>query len=111
MINLGDDMPGAIVRDERMEVRIFGADRVFLHVNADHPRRRCDSENIEPSLDVGRRAVLADKVVEVLDRATEQLAIGEAVHNGVLVEGLGEAGNTLNSHYIIYRRNNNYSSD
>ena len=80
-----------------------------LILDGDH-RARCDSENIEPRLDVRRGAVLLDKVIEVLDWATEHLAICEAVHHGVLVEGLGEAGNTLNSHYIIYRRNNNYSS-
>ena len=110
VINLGDDMPGAIVLGERVEVRIVGADRVILHVYANHRRRRCDSENIEPRLTSRRGAFLLDKVIEVFDWATEHLAICEAVHHGVLVEGLGEAGNTLNSHYIIYSRNNNYSS-
>lgn len=50
MINLGDDMPGAIALDERVEVRIVGADRVILHVYAHHRSRRCNSENIEPVL-------------------------------------------------------------
>ena len=90
-------MPGAIELDERVEVRIVGADRVILHVNAHH--RRCGRyrEYVEPGLDVGRTAVLADKVVEVLDRAAEQLAIGEAIHDGVLMEGLGEAGDVANA--------------
>ena len=71
VINLGDDVPGAIVLDERMEVRIVGADRIILHVNTHHRRRRRYRKHVEPRLDVGRSAVLADKVVEVLDSATE----------------------------------------
>ena len=85
-------MPGAIVLDERMEVSIVGADRIILHVNAHHRRRRRYRKHVEPGLNVGRSAVLADKVVEVLDWAAEQLAIGEAIHDGGLVEGLSEAG-------------------
>ncbi len=91
MINLGDDVPSTIELDERVEVRVVGADCVLLHVDAHHRRRRRDREHIEPRLDVRRGAILLDKVVEVLDRAAEQLAIGEAIHDGVLVEGLGEA--------------------
>ena len=97
MIDLGDDVPGAIELDERVEVRVVGADRVLLHVDAHHRRRRRDREHVEPRLDVGRSAVLLDKVVEVLDRAAEQLAIGEAIHHGVLVEGLGEAGDAADA--------------
>ncbi len=38
------------------------------------------------------------KVVEVLDRASEQLTIvGEAVHYGVLMESLGDAGYAANT--------------
>ena len=97
VINLGDDTPGAIEFDERVEIRIVGADRVLLHIYSDHRRRRCDCENIEPRPDIRRGAVLLDKVVEVFDWATEHLAICEAVHHCVLVEGLGEAGNVADS--------------
>jgi hypothetical protein len=97
VIDLGDNVPGAIEFDESVEVRIVGADRVILHVNAHHRRRRRDSENIEPSLDVRSGAVLLDEVVEVLDWTTEHLAICEAVHHGVLVEGLGQIGDAADS--------------
>ncbi len=97
MINLGDDMPGAIKFDERVEVRIVGADYVILHVNADHRSRRRYREHVESSLDVGSGAVLLDKVIEALDRAAEQLAIGEAIHDGVFVEDLGEGGDVADA--------------
>ena len=67
VINLGDDVPGAIEFDERVEICIVSADRVILHVYPDHRSRRCDSENIDSRLDVRRVAVLLDKVIEVLD--------------------------------------------
>ena len=97
MINLRDDVPSAIEFDERVEVRVVGADCILLHVNAHHCRRPRNRENVKPRLDVGRGAVLLDKVVKVIDRAAEQLTIGEAVHYGVLVEGLGEAGDTADA--------------
>lgn len=97
VINLGNDVPGAIELDECVEVRIVGADRVILHIDTHHRRRRRYCEHVEPSLDVRRGAVLLDKVVEVLYRASEQLAIGEAIHDGVLVEGLGEAGDVADA--------------
>jgi hypothetical protein len=97
VINLGDDMPGSIMLDERVEVSIVGADRVILHVNANHRSCRRYPEYVDPSIDVGSGAVLADKVVEVLNRAAEQLAVGEAIHNGVFVEGLGEAGDVADA--------------
>jgi len=71
VINLGDDVPGPIKFDERVEVRVFDVDRVTLDVDAHYRSRRRNSEHIDPSLDVGRGAMLLDKVVEVLDRATE----------------------------------------
>jgi hypothetical protein len=80
VINLGDDVPGAIKLDERVEVRVVGADRVLLHVDAHHRRRRRHREHVDPRLDVWRSAVLLDKFIEVLDRAAEQLAIGEAAN-------------------------------
>ena len=46
VINLGDDLPGAIDFDERVEVRIVGADRVLLHVDAHHRSRRRDREHV-----------------------------------------------------------------
>jgi hypothetical protein len=69
VINLGDDVPGAIKLDERVEVRVVGADRVLLHVDAHHRRRRRHREHVDPRLDVWRSAVLLDKFIEVLDRA------------------------------------------
>ena len=76
--NLGNDVPGAVELDESVEVGVVGADRVFLHVHTHHRRRRRNREHVDPRLDVRRGAVLFDTVVEVLDRAPEQLAIGEA---------------------------------
>ena len=97
VINLGDDVPGAIDFDERVEVRVVGADRVLLHVDAHHRSRRRDRKHVEPRLDVWRGAVLLDKVIEVLDWSTKQLTIGEAVHYGVLVEGLDDAGDAADT--------------
>lgn len=90
-------MPGVIVLDKRMEVSIVGANRVLLHVDANHRRRRRDRKNVKPRLDVGGRAILLYKVVKVLDWAAEQLAISETVHHGVLMEGLGETGDAADT--------------
>jgi hypothetical protein len=93
VINLGDDVPVVIMLDERVEVRVVGADRVSLHIYAHHCRRWGYCEHVDPRLDVWCSAVFLDKVIEVLDRAAEQLVIREAIHYGVLVEGLSKTGN------------------
>jgi hypothetical protein len=54
-------------------------------------------EHVDPRLDVWRSAIFLDKVIEVLDRAAKQLAIHEAIHYGVLVEGLGKIGNAADT--------------
>lgn len=100
MIYLGDDVPGAIYLDERVKVRIVGTNCVILHVDAHNRRRRCYREHVKPSLDVRRGAVLLDKFVEVFDWTAEQFSIGEAIHDGVLVESLGEAGDVANAYTI-----------
>jgi hypothetical protein len=92
MINLGDNVPCAVEFDECVKVRIVCANRVILHIKAHHCRRWRYREYVEPSLDVWRGAVLFDKFVEVLYWAAEQLAIGEAIDDSILVEGLGEVG-------------------
>ena len=60
MINLGYDVPDPIELNERVEVRIVGTDRVILHVNAHHHRRRRYRKHVDPRLDVGSGAVFAD---------------------------------------------------
>ena len=96
VINLGDDVPGAIDFDERVEVRVVGADRVLLHVDAHHRSRRRDSEHVEPRLDVWRGAVLLDKVIEVLDWSTKQLKLVKP-YITAFVEGLDEAGDAADT--------------
>jgi hypothetical protein len=39
VINLGDDVPGAIKLDERVEVRVVAADRVPLNIDTHNCRR------------------------------------------------------------------------
>jgi hypothetical protein len=48
-------------------------------------------------IDVRRGAVVLDKFVEVFDWAAKQLAIGEAIHDGILVKGLDEAWNVADA--------------
>ncbi len=74
-----------------MKVRTVSANSVIPHVNAHHRRRQCYCKHVEPSLDVGRGAVLLDKFIEVIDWTTVHLAIGEPIHDSILVEFIGEA--------------------
>ena len=98
MINLGYDAPSAIEFDERVEICVVCTNSVLLHVNTHHRSRWRNSEHIDTRLDVRRGPIFLYKVVEVLDRSSEQLTIvGEAVHYGVLMESLGDAGDAANA--------------
>jgi hypothetical protein len=57
-------------------------------------------EHVDPRLDDWRSAVFLDKVIEILDRAAEQLAIHEAIHYGILVERQGKIGNAADTQTI-----------
>ena len=66
VINLGDDVPGAIKLDECVEVSVVAADHVPLHIDAHHCRRWRYGEHVDSRFDVWRSAVFLDKVMEVL---------------------------------------------
>jgi hypothetical protein len=51
-----------------VELCVVGADRVPLHIDANHCRRWRYLEHVDSRLDVWRGAVFLDKVIEVLDR-------------------------------------------
>ena len=109
VINFGYDMPGAIDLDERVEVRIVGADRILFHVDTHHSGCRCNSEYVDSCLDIRRSPVFLDKVVEVFDRTAEQLAISKTVHHGVVVKCVGDTSDTANAQTLdIFGNRRNY---
>src|SRR5687768_8521865 len=71
VINLGDDLPRTLKLDERVEVRVVGADRILLHVNTHYRGSWCNSEYVDSCLDIRRSSVFLNKVIEVFDRTTK----------------------------------------
>lgn len=94
-----DDLPGSIDLEEGVEIGVVGTNRIFFHVDTHHCSRWRYREHIDPRFNAGSGAVLLDKVVEILDRAAEQLTIGEAVHHCVGVERLGDAFNAADAQF------------
>lgn len=95
--NLGDDLPLTVNLDESEEVGVVGTRGVTFHVDADDGGSLSDSKHIVAGLDAGGAAKVTNIGEEVANGACEHIGlrrVDEAVHDGVLVERLGNSFGT-----------------